>query len=460
MRLRGGFNIRLQGRPDRAVEVLPEPSVLYLPLWSRRFRFSELAVREGQRVGPGQALAHDPDQYRVPLLAPRAGTVRLGAVKEHVVLEDVEKALEEPYRPGEDPPHVPRGLGSAGMNRYKLLTLGAWQFFRDAHSGGLPDPFAVPQAVIISTLRLEPFAARGDVQLRKRLTAFMRGLEHLQGLLEYQPIILVLPDADSKLARTVREHLRGYAWVKVVEVPLRYPFDDFALLARSLGFACKAGAPVWALRTGGVLAVDRALTYSKPCTVRILSLGGSGVVSPRHFKAMPGYPLKDLLGARLSAGPVRVLDGGILTGEPVRPGQMGLEVECDGLTVIPEHAEREFLEFMRPGFGRQSYSRCFLGLLRGGGFSEQLTTALGGEPRPCISCGSCEEVCPAGIMPHMIHKYLYQDALEDADRLRVDLCVGCGLCSYVCPSKIDLRKQLLEAQVLVKRELHSEEAPA
>jgi len=55
-------------------------------------------------------------------------------------------------------------------------------------------------------------------------------------------------------------------------------------------------------------------------------------------------------------------------------------------------------------------------------------------------------------MPYLIHKYLYADLIEEAEQARVDLCVECGLCSYVCPSKIDLRKQLIDAKALIEKE--------
>jgi Na+-translocating ferredoxin:NAD+ oxidoreductase RnfC subunit len=75
-----------------------------------------------------------------------------------------------------------------------------------------------------------------------------------------------------------------------------------------------------------------------------------------------------------------------------------------------------------------------------------------GEGRPCISCNFCEDICPAGITPHLIHKYLYRDLVEEAEQARTDLCVECGLCSYVCPSKIDLRQQLIDAKKLIEQE--------
>jgi Na+-transporting NADH:ubiquinone oxidoreductase subunit NqrA len=125
MRLKGGYNIALTGRPSREVEVLPEPTLLHLPLRSRRFDFSEICVTEGQRVHPGEAVAKDPANFSVPLLSPREGVVRLAAAEGHITLENVTHAPEEPYHPDQDLEHVPQNLGSAGMKRYKLLGLGA-----------------------------------------------------------------------------------------------------------------------------------------------------------------------------------------------------------------------------------------------------------------------------------------------------------------------------------------------
>ena len=123
---------------------------------------------------------------------------------------------------------------------------------------------------------------------------------------------------------------------------------------------------------------------------------------------------------------------------------------------LPESDRREFLGFVRPGLDRSSYSRCFLGSLRRG-MAERLTTALRGDRRACVACISCERVCPAGIMPHAIHRNLYRDVLEEAERLRVDLCIGCGLCSYVCPSKIELSQELQQAAETIRQELSTAE---
>ncbi|MBN1359047.1 MAG: 4Fe-4S dicluster domain-containing protein [Sedimentisphaerales bacterium] len=452
MKLRGGYNIFLQGRPGSTIKAMPEPKTLYLPLSSKRFRFSAIHVADGQDVALGDVLATDPNNYDVPLLAPRAGSVRLGQVEDTVVLENIAKSQEYADTNGrmEEVQHVERTFGAAGAQRRRLMMLGAWQFLHEAHSGRLPDPLGTPQAVLVSTLSLEPFTARGDVQLQARLLNFTRGLEHLQSLLEYQPIYFVLPDIKSEFASIVRNHIRGYASVKMVELPLTYPYDDFAVLARSLGLSSGNG-PVWALRTEGVLAVDRALTAGKPCVTRIISIGGTGVVSPGHLRVVSGYPLKCITDKHVFEPHPRIINGGIMTGEAFGPGALGIDTECRGITVLPELQEREFLGFMRPGSERSSYWPCFLSSMVQR-FAERLTTAMRGERRPCISCNACEEVCPAGISPHLIHKYLYRDLVEEAAAARVDLCVECGLCSYVCPSKIDLRAQFVEAKNGIARE--------
>lgn len=459
MNLRACLDIVLKGEPADTVEVLPEPKTLFLPLHSRRFSFSAVCVNEGQRVQPGAALATDPDNHSVPLLAPRAGTVRLETAQNHIILEDVAQEKEQQYEDLHGETHARRDGESLDVKRHKLLALGAWQFLYDAHTEMLPDPSVTPRAVIISTMQLEPFSARGDVQIAKRLSSLTRGLEHLQSLLEYEPIYLVLPDHKSDFAGQVLDAIRGYAWVKVIHVPLRYPRDNFAILARSLGLQQEPGEPVWAMRAEGVLAIDRALTLSQPSTVRIISLAGPAVTSPVHLKAMPGYPLKDILADRIDTGATRAIDGGVFTGRTVEPRQQGLSAECMALTVLDEQVDRELLGFTRPGSDRRSYSKCYTSTLRRP-FAESLTTALRGERRPCVACGFCEEVCPAGIMPYLIHKTLYQGELEDAQQARVDLCVGCGMCSFVCPSKIDLRGEFIATQEAIRQEIHAEEVQA
>ena len=186
-------------------------------------------------------------------------------------------------------------------------------------------------------------------------------------------------------------------------------------------------------------------------------MGGPGAADPIHIRAVTGYPIAEALAGRTTSDAVRIIDGGVMTGTAVAPDAIGLQAEATGLTLVPEYTDddREMLGFFRLGMKKRSYTRCFVGTLRSK-VAGPSTTALRGEVRPCVSCGACEEVCPAGLMPYLIHKSLYRDDLEEAELSRIDLCVECGLCSFVCPSKIELRGEFMDAKDTIRTELHVE----
>jgi len=435
----GGYNIHMAGKPSAAVEALPEPDRLVIPLESRRLKFSQLDAGDGQRVRLGEAIAYDPANYNVPLLAPRAGTVKLNVLPGHVVIEDLSTKQQDTSAPEAEP-------------RRKLVELGAWQFISDAHTGALPDPELAPAAAIVSTPRTEPFLAAADAQLGGRLHDFANGLELLHSLLGDRLLYVVIPQKQADgFDKDILDTISGHSFVRTVRIPPVYPFDHPALLARHLGLKRSNESPVWFMHVEGVLAVNRALALMKPCIERIISLGGPAVTNPMHLEAMPGYPVDAVFASRIESGENRVINGGCLTGESIGDTRVGIDVECTGLTVLPEHNERKLLSFMRPGSDRSSYSRCFLSAITGG-ITRRLTTAMNGELRACITCGLCEQVCPESLLPWLFHKLAYSGGIDEMERAGIDLCIECGLCSFVCPSKIDVREDIRTAKAEIAEE--------
>ncbi len=438
--MRGGYNVPVAGAPLPEIRELPAPDRLYLPLASRRLDFGDVRVEEGQRVARGEVLAVDPEHFSIPLLAPYGGIVRLSEVEGHIVLDELDTTAGDRA-----------AAGSTGAVAERLLALGAWQYLSDARTGDAADPAGRPSATIVSTLRLEPFLAGGEAQLDGALERLARGLEHVRGMAPEAPLYVVVPNADAPLAAELRKAVSACSGAHVVSVPMRFPFDDPALLARYLKLPAGPDTTVWAIPVEGVLAVEAALTDGRPCTERIVSFAGPAVTEPTHFRLVPGHPVADILAERLCREPARVINGGLLTGVVLSPEQRGVDSECTGLTVVGEPTRQTLLAFARPGISRRSYNRSFVGTLRTD-MSMRYRAGLSGEVRPCIACGQCADVCPAGILPQVIHRHLYADRLEEAQRTRVDLCVGCGLCSFVCPSKIDLRTELLDAKRVLREE--------
>ena len=65
---------------------------------------------------------------------------------------------------------------------------------------------------------------------------------------------------------------------------------------------------------------------------------------------------------------------------------------------------------------------------------------------PCIRCGDCAAVCPAGLLPQQLHVAARMDDREGLGRFGLDACIECGCCDYVCPSAIPLTARFRAAR--------------
>ena len=80
-------------------------------------------------------------------------------------------------------------------------------------------------------------------------------------------------------------------------------------------------------------------------------------------------------------------------------------------------------------------------------------TNVHGELRPCVFCSFCEDVCPAGIIPHLLYHHVENDVIDETLlKYKVFNCVECNLCSYVCPSKIPVAQSIKEGKARLLEE--------
>ncbi|MFP4286310.1 MAG: 4Fe-4S dicluster domain-containing protein [Candidatus Izemoplasmataceae bacterium] len=70
------------------------------------------------------------------------------------------------------------------------------------------------------------------------------------------------------------------------------------------------------------------------------------------------------------------------------------------------------------------------------------------EVYDCIKCGSCNDICPVGILPSKIMHSLNQGIA--LDYMKSNVCIECGLCAYICPSKIPVMHYVKEAKKILK----------
>ena len=124
---------------------------------------------------------------------------------------------------------------------------------------------------------------------------------------------------------------------------------------------------------------------------------------------------------------------------------------ASSIAVLEENRDRQFLSFLRPGIQSDSFSNAFASSL----FPKarrKLDTNVKGENRPCVYCNYCENVCPAGLMPYLLSKYVTHEMVEEAGRHRILACIECGLCTYVCPSKLPLMEHIQAGKARLETE--------
>lgn len=454
MKTRGGYTPRIAGRPLNTVEEVPLAPQLRVSLERHGAAYAP-SVKEGDPVRLGTALAEGSlPSGSVYLPSPAAGRIVAVQTGESdrpatIALETGGDAVDDFFHPCE-PDRI-----TADTTRDVLARGGIWPFFWSSASGGIPplDGTEQPRAIIVNCLSAEPFLARGNVILGRSWDRVVAGLRFLPRLLaDYGTIELVLTHQRHPLAQRIYRELAGQAWLRFHPVPLRYPVEDPRVLRSALlrtDRAISRGDVVWVIDVQGVEALGACLGEGIPLHRRLVAVGGPAQPDPRHLDMPIGTPLESLPGADRDG--VRVLRGGLFKGRPVEPGSASLDADDAGFFFLPDPSHREFLSFVNPGFDRVSILPCFATSLTRAA-DRHVSTYLRGESRPCIACGLCEKVCPAGLLPQVLHRYLYAGQIDEAETAGLELCIDCAVCTYVCPSKIELLDQFTEARAQIRRE--------
>ena len=420
-----------------AIEELTAPSLVVLPVRQHIGAPAKTIVAKGDSVKKGQVVAEAGGFVSAPVHATISGTVKIvesrytpGGMKVESIV--IESDGEDVWLDGLNSPRaydsmsaddMKKAIGDAG-----IVGLGGAAF--PTHVKLSPPKEKKIDTVILNGVECEPFATCDHRLMIERTEDIVKGLQIIMKVLGcdkgYIGIELNKPDA----IKAMREVVKGIKGITVEALKVKYPQGGekqliYAVTKRKVpagGLPMDVACVVQNI--GTAIASYEAVALNRPLISRVVTVTGNGVKTPVNVHTRFGVSFADLLE---KAGGLTDKAKKLINGGPM----MGIAQFSDEVPVMKG-------------------TSCILVL-------EDDQVDLGDES-PCISCARCVEVCPMGLLPTTLARFVeYEQFSEAADYGAFD-CIECGCCTYICPSKRKLLEHIKFGKMTLNKMRMEEQA--
>lgn len=419
--IRGGIHpeYRKELTSEKAIEVLPMPAELFIPLQQHIGAPAEALVREGDLVKKGQMIARSSGVVSAPQHAPTSGRIKAvaeipaphasGLPQPTIIIEPdgLDEWAELPA-PISDPFAASReeinervaisgivGLGGATFPSAVKLNLGIQNKL---------------EILLINGAECEPYLTCDDRVMREYADEVIDGARIMAHTLGAPRVVVGIEDNKPQAIEAMRKVAATFPNVEVAAVPVQYPMGAERQLAQAITgietpvrrLTAEIGVVVHNAATAR--AVHQAVRFGRPLISRVVTVSGKAVRQPKNIEAPIGAMVSDLVSfcGGLSTTPWRLVNGGPMMGQPLPSLEVPVVKGTSGILAL---------------------------------LAEETNDA---PPSPCIRCGACVTICPCGLVPVEMSAFIRKDHLEEAAKLGVQDCFSCGSCSWVCPSHIPL----------------------
>ncbi|PWV60666.1 electron transport complex subunit RsxC [Plasticicumulans acidivorans] len=407
-----------------AIEALPLPAQLVLPLQQHIGAAARACVRVGERVHKGDALARADGYISAALHAPTSGTVV--AIEPRPVAHPsgipvLSVVLESDGRDEWGPNSLPTPI----EDYLRLDPAYLRERVREAGIvglGGAAFPTAVKlnaegaiRVLVLNAAECEPYITCDDRLMRERAHAVIGGLLLMRRALGVKDCIIGIEDNKPEAAAALQAALEQFADdaedVLLQQIPTLYPSGSEQQLIRVL-----TGVEIGRSRRpvdSGILcqnvataaAVHDAVTEGRPLISRVVTVTGSGISTPRNLEVLIGTPLSALIEY---CGGYTPRAARLIIGGPM----MGLALPGDDLPITKG-------------------MNCVL-------VAGADDVSAPEESMPCIRCGECMNACPANLLPQQMYWHARAREFDKAQQVNLFDCIECGCCAAVCPSHLPL----------------------
>lgn len=418
---------------DKAIEVLPAPRRLVVPLSQHIGAPCDPIVSPGDSVKKGQKIGEARGFVSAPVHAPTSGKV--------LKIGDFPHPLGRPLPAVEIEPDGLDGWADDIRGREDFLSLSPDDLRAIIREKGLvgmggaafpthvklsPPEGKSVDTLIINGAECEPYLTADFRLMVEEPEKVIGGMAIMIAILGVQRVFVAIEANKPEALEAMMKALRDEKHVEVVALEVKYPQGAEKQLIKTVvnrKVPSSGGLPmdvgVLVQNVGTAAAVDEAVRRGIPLIERVVTVTGEGIQDPKNLRVRIGTPIRDLLEAcgGFAAKPGKLILGGPMMGLNQYTTDVPVIKGTSGVLVLPD---------------------------------AQVSVK---EPRNCIRCGTCVSVCPMNLLPNVLGVLATRGLFDEAEKNYLLECIECGSCAYACPARIPLVHLIRYAkgEVLAKR---------
>lgn len=404
----------------KAIEVLPLPEVVTIPLAQHIGAPAVAKVAKGDKVLTGQLIAEAGSFMSANIHSPISGTVT--AVDLVPNGQGLRQMMITIKREGDE--------WAEGIDRSEQLVkacdLSAQEIIARIKAAGIVGmggatfpthvKLSIPagkkaECVIINGVECEPYLTSDHRMMLEHGEELVVGVTILMKAVGVEKAYIGIennkPDAIEHLSMITAQ----YKGIEVVPLKVRYPQGGEKQLIAAVTGRQVPPPPALPIDVGAVVcnasttyAVYQAVQKGMPLIQRVVTITGKNLKEPKNLLTRMGTPVSALIAAAggLPEDAGKVINGGPMMGRAMVNLDSPVTKGCSGITVLSERDARRH------------------------------------ESSQCIKCAKCVAACPMGLEPYYLSKMTQKKNWDELEARMITSCIECGCCQSTCPAYLPL----------------------
>lgn len=421
---------------DVAIENMPIPEIVYIPISQHIGAPAEVVVKSGDKVLVGDIIAKAAGFVSSNIHSSVSGTVKSidsipgpSGLKQTVVTiivdgdtwnESIDRSTTLVKECKLQQNEIIQKITEAG-----IVGLGGATFPTQVK-------LMVPKGktanyLIVNAVECEPYLTADHRLMMEKGEEIIVGIEIVCRALGVEKAYIGIENNKPDAIKHLSQLAKNKPNISIVPLKTQYPQGGEkqlidAVINRQVPsgtLPIEVGAVVQ--NVGTVFAIYEAVQKNKPLFERVVTVTGKSVKTPKNLMVRVGVPIQNLINyvGGMPEDTVKVIGGGPMMGRAVCNINGSIIKGSSGILLMRDKDTRRKTE------------------------------------SPCISCAKCISVCPMGLEPYLINRMSRKLMFTDLEEHRVSDCIECGSCSFTCPASIPLLDNIRLAKVEVMKIIRS-----